>query len=160
MNSDNVQEIPKAKILFLEPNPSAFAFMCLYFADKRLMSGESQEKDVVKGEYEMKVVYGDQEGLDHLYDYQPDIVVMNESLFSMEDTKELAGLMMKSSHKPKALILHGFLPKTEYELIELKKMGIQFCNQSVVDDKGFTMLNKKLADFVAAECLKHGLVKK
>lgn len=162
---EEIKGTPKAKILFLEPNPAAFAFMCLYFADQSLADEKDKEHGVVKGEYELKVVYtthGDlaKEGLNVLYDYQPDIVVMNESLFSIGDTKQLAGLMMKSSHKPKTLILHGFLPKSDYDLMELKNMGIQFCNQTAIDDKGFRMLNKILANFVAKECIRNGLIKK
>ena len=162
---EEIEEIPKAKILFLEPNPAAFAFMCLYFVDQALMKSKDKEQDVAQGEYEMKVVYsrgGDlaKEGLNVLYGYQPDVVVMNECLFSIDDTKELAGLMMNSSHKPKTLILHGFLPKSDYELMELRKMNVQFCNQTAIDDKGFRMLNKILANFVAKECIKNGLIKK
>lgn len=144
------KETPKAKLLFLEPNPVVFGFTCGFFASKNL----------VDGEYETKVVYGDREGLDVLYDYQPDMVIMYDSLYNMKDTKELAGLMMKSSHKPKSVILHGLFPKTEYELIELKKMGVQYCNQNALDDEGFRISNKKLADFVAKECVKQRLVKK
>ena len=154
-----ITQTPKAKVLFLEPNPMAFALMCVYFAGQAL-TPEDKEQGVIEGNYEIKVVYGDKEGLNLLYDYQPDIVVMNESLFSIEDTKELAGLMMRSSHKPKSLILHGFLPKSDFELIELKKMNVEFCNQTAIDDKGFKLLNKALANFVAKECIKHGLVKK
>jgi len=165
-----ITQTPKAKILFLEPNPTAFAFMCLYFADMSLMDEsdlklDDKEPRVIKGEYEMKAVYvseGDiaKEGMNVLYDYQPNVVVMNECLFSLNDTIQFAGLMTNSSHKPKALILHGFLPKTEWELMELRKMGIEFCNQTAIDDKGFRILNKALANFVAKECIKNGLIKK
>ena len=74
--------------------------------------------------------------------------------------EELAGLMMSSSHKPKAVILHGLIPKTEFELKDLEKTGIKFCNQNTMDDEGFRLSNKKLVDFVADECRKYGLVKK
>ncbi len=140
---------PKARLLFIEPNPMVYGFTCGFFAGTGL----------IEGEYETKVVYGDREGLNLLYDYQPDIIIMYDALYSMEDTKELAGLMMKSSHKPKALILHGLIPKTEFEIRELDNMGIKFCNQNSMDDEGFRVSNKKLADFVAKECLMHGLVK-
>lgn len=142
-------EIPKAKLLFIEPNPVVYGFTCGCFA----------AKDVIEGDYETKVVYGDSDGLNHLYDYQPDVVIMYDSVYNMEDTKELAGLMMASSHKPKAVILHGLIPKMEYELKELEKMGILYCNQNTMDDEGFRLCNKKLADFVAKQCMKHGLVK-
>ncbi len=149
------KKIPKAKLLFLEPNPLVYGFTCGFFAGK----------DLIQGEYEMKVVYADQggfdkEGLNVLYEHVPDIVIMYDSLYNMEDTKELAGLMMNSSHKPKSLILHGLIPKTSFEIRELEKMGIQFCNQNSMDDEGFRVSNKKLADFVTKECIKQGLVKK
>ena len=59
-----------------------------------------------------------------------------------------------------AEILHSLIPKDGFSLVELKKMGIQFCNQNTMDDEGFRVSNKKLADFVGKECIKHGLVKK
>ena len=144
------KEVPKAKLLFLEPNPMVYGFTCGFFAGK----------DLVEGEYETKVEYGDKEGLNVLYDYCPDIVIMYDSLYNMEDTKQLAGLMMNSSHKPKAVILHGLFPKMEIELKELKKMGVQYCNQNAMDDSGLRLSNQKLADFVAKECVRYGLVKK
>jgi len=144
------KKTPKAKLLFLEPSPLVYGFTCGFFAGKNL----------VEGEYETKVVYGDKEGLNLLYDYHPDMIIMYDSLYNMEDTKQLAGLMMGSSHKPKTVILHGLFPKTEFELMELKKMGIQYCNQNALDDEGFRVSNKKLADFVAKECVRHGLVQK
>ena len=149
------KRVPKARLLFLEPNPVVYGFTCGFFA----------ANDLVKGEYETKVVYGDEggfdkEGLSVLYDYQPDIVIMYDSLYNMEDTKQLAGLMMESSHKPKAVILHGLFPKMELELKKLEKMGIKYCNQNAMDDEGLRVSNKKLADFVAKECVKHGLVRK
>jgi two-component system response regulator (stage 0 sporulation protein F) len=145
-----ITQIPKARLLFIEPNPIVYGFTCAFFSESGLL----------KGEYETKVVYGDREGLNHLYDYQPDIVIMFDSLYSMEDTKQLAELMMKSSHKPKTLILHGVFPKSEFELRELEKEGIKFCNQNAMDDEGFRISNKKLADCVARECIQRGLVKK
>ena len=144
-----LKQVPKAKILFIEPNPIVFGFMCGFFASK----------GIVEGEYETKVIYGDAEGLDPLYKYQPDIVIMYDSVYNMKDTVQLAGLMMKSSHKPKMVILHGLFPKTEFELRELEKEGIKFCNQNAMDDEGLRISNQKLVDFVARECVKFGLVK-
>jgi CheY-like chemotaxis protein len=121
-----LKQIPKAKILFIEPNPIVFGFTCGYFASE----------GIIEGEYETKVIYGDAEGLNPLYDYQPDVVIMYDSVYNMKDTMQLAGLMMKSSHKPKILILHGLFPKTESELKELEREGIKFCNQNAMDDEG------------------------
>ena len=144
------KKVPKAKLLFLEPNPMVYGFTCGFFAGK----------DLVEGDYETKVVYGDREGLNVLYKYEPDIVIMYDSLYNMEDTKELAGLMMTSSHKPKAVILHGLIPKMELEIRDLEKMGVRYCNQNAMDDEGFRVSNKKLADFVAKECVRYGLIRK
>ncbi|MBU1809273.1 MAG: response regulator [Candidatus Omnitrophica bacterium] len=143
------KKTPKARLLFIEPSPIVYGFTCGFFA----ASG------IVEGEYETKVVYGDEDGLNHLYDYQPDIVIMYDSLFSMDDTKELAGLMMKSSHKPKAIILHGLFPKTDSELKELEKEGIRYCNQNAMDDERLRISNQKLVDSVAKECVRQGLIK-
>jgi len=145
-----LKQTPKAKILFIEPSPMVFGFTCGFFASE----------GIIEGEYETKVIYGDMEGLNPLYDYQPDIVIMYDSVYNMKDTVQLAGLMMKSSHKPKMLILHGLFPKTEFELKELEREGIKFCNQNTMDDEGLRVSNQKLADFVAKECVKLGLVKK
>ena len=147
---EELKKTPKAKLLFVELNPIVFGFTCGFFAAKGL----------IEGEYETKVIYGDIEGLNPLYDYQPDVVIMYDSLFNMKDTIQLAGLMMKSSHKPKMVILHGLFPKTELELKELESEGIKFCNQNAMDDDGLRLSNQKLADFVAKECIKNGLVKK
>jgi len=144
------KKTPKAKLLFIEPNPMVYGFTCGFFAGA----------DLVDGEYETKVIYGGGQGLNPLYDYQPDIVIMYDSLYNMEDTKQLAYMMMNSSHKPKALILHGLIPKTAYEIHELEQAGIKFCNQNSMDDEGFRVSNKKLSDFVAKECVKQGLIKK
>lgn len=142
-------QTPKAKLLFIEPSPMVYGFTCGFFASSGL----------VNGEYESRVVYDGQEGLNNLYSYQPDIIIMFDSLYNMEDTKELAGLMMKSSHRPKTVILHGLIPKTKFEQQELERAGIKFCNQNSMDDEGFRISNKKLVDFVAKECISHGLVK-
>jgi len=143
-------QTPKARLLFIEPNPMVFGFTCGFFASQ----------GIIEGEYETKVIYGDSEGLNPLYDYQPDVVIMYDSVYNMKDTLQLAGLMMKSSHRPKMLILHGLFPKTEFELKEIEREGIKFCNQNAMDDEGLRISNKKLVDFVAKECIKIGLVKK
>lgn len=145
-----IKKIPKARLLFIEPNPIVFGFTCGFFA----------AEGFIESEYETKVIYGDIEGLKPLYDYEPDVVIMYDSIYNMKDTVQLAGLMMQSSHKPKMLILHGLFPKTELELKELAKEGIMFCNQNAMDDEGLRISNKKLADFVAKECVRHGLVRK
>lgn len=141
--------VPKARLLFIEPDVMTFDTLCMHFAANN-----------VKGEYEIKVIFSDREGLHPLYDYQPDIVIMYEGLYSPGDTEQLAGLMMSSSHKPRSLILHGLVPKMDYDVVVLKKEGIQFCNQNVMKYEQVIESNDILAEFIASECRKHGLVKK
>ncbi|HNX90374.1 MAG TPA: response regulator, partial [Candidatus Omnitrophota bacterium] len=142
-------KIPKAKLLFFEPNPMVYGFTCGCFAGKGLVTGE----------YEIRVEYMNTAGLDPLYDFWPDIVIIYDNLFSFNDTKEFAGLIMQSSHKPKAVILHGMFPKMDYELAWLEKEGIKYCNQNTMNDESFRLGNKKLADFVAKTCIGYDLVK-
>jgi len=141
--------IPKANVLFIEPNPVVYGFTCALF----------NVKELLKGEYQLRVAYSAEDGMKELYSYQPDIVVMYDSMYHMNDVKKFAGILMNQSHKPKTVILHGLVPKTDYELIELEKMGIQFCNQNPMDDEFLRISNKKLVDFVDRECLKRKLVK-
>ena len=142
--------IPKARLLFIEPDVMTFGFMCSYFTSNEFM----------KGEYEVKVIYSDREGLNPLYDYQPDIIIMYEGLYSRGDTEQLAGLMMNSSHKPKSLILHGLIPKMDFDIMKLEQKGIQFCNQNTMSDEMRRKSNEILMEFIGRECRKHGLIKK
>ncbi len=144
-----IKGIPKAKLLFIEPNPLVYGFTCALF----------NVKEIVKGEYETKVAYGAEEGMKHLYVFQPDIVIMYDSTYHMDDVKELAEIIMNQSHKPKVVILHGLVPKMDFEIRQLEKLGIKFCNQSALDNETFRVSNKKLVDFVAHECIRQGLVK-
>lgn len=141
--------VPKARLLFIEPDIMTFDMLCMHFA-----------ANSVKGEYEIKAIFTDKEGLHPLYDFQPDIVIMYEGLYSPGDTENLAGLMMRSSHKPKILILHGLIPKMDFDVAKLKQEGIQFCNQNTMNYDMIMKSNDILSEFIADECRKYGLVKK
>lgn len=142
--------VPKARLLFVEPDLITFGMLCTQFTSSELM----------KGDYEIKVICTDREGMNPLYDYQPDIVIMYEGLYSHGDTEQLAGLFMHSSHKPYTLILHGLIPKMAYDVFKLKQEGIQFCNQNTMSYEMTMKANDILSEFIAEECRKHGLVKK
>lgn len=145
-----IAQTPEAKILFIEPNPMVFAFTCALFS----------VKEMIRGNYQIQVVYGAEEGFKTLYTYQPDIVIMYDSIYHMEDVKRFAGIIMNQTHKPKTVILHGLIPKMDSEIRELEKMGIKFCNQGFINDEELRVSNHKLVDFVARECIKQGLVTK
>lgn len=144
-----VTSMPKARILFVEPNEMIFAFTCAFFCNK----------DTVKGHYEIKVAYGAIEGMDLLYKHSPDIVIMYESLFSLEDTKSFARYMLAStSHRPRMLILHGLTPKSSIELHELDQIGIKYCYQNYITEENFKRVNSTLVDFVGKLCVADGLI--
>ncbi len=143
------QVTPKAKLLFVEPNPMVYGFTCALF----------NVKDFVKGEYEIKVVYHAKEASEALFGYQPDIIIMYDSMMNSNDVKEYCKMLMNSTHRPKTLILHGLIPKSEIEVFELEKSGIKFCNQNSIDDEALRLTNMKLVNFVGRECVRQGLVK-
>ena len=147
---EETKKAPQAKLLFLEPNPVVFGFTCGYFA----------ETGLIIGDYTIMVEYAANTSLEPLYNFEPDVVIMYDNLFGMVDTEAFAELMMHSSHKPKTVILHGIFPKTELEVRALERKGLRYCNQNTMNDHVFRASNKKLADFVAKECIKRGLVKK
>jgi len=138
--------IPKAKILFVEPNIMAYALTCALF----------KSKEFCKGEYEIKEIENYAEILDTLYDYQPDIVVIYDTFLEIENW---SSVISRSSHKPKLIIMHGIVPRTDLEIIQLEKQGIIYCNQYVMTDEEFRKANMKLIDLVGQECLKNNLVK-
>jgi two-component system, response regulator, stage 0 sporulation protein F len=147
---EETKGIPKAKILFIQPSPMTYGFTCGYFAGHDNLAG---------GDYDVRVSYDVKEALNLIYSYQPDIVVMYDCFFNPDDAKEFGGLMMKSSHKPKSVILHGLIPRTQFQVMELEQNGIQFCNQNTMNDENLRATNKKLVDYVNQECIKHKLLK-
>lgn len=144
-----MSDVPRAKLLFVEPNPMVFGFMCGIFS----------VKEMIQGDYQVKVVYSAEEAMRVIYEYSPDLVIMYDNILHFEDVKRLAEVMMGTTHKPRSVILHGIFPKMDSEMRELNKLGIQYCNQSYLDDQGMRLINQRLADVVADTCLKHNLIK-
>ena len=138
---------PKAKLLFIEPDAIVSSHTCGLF----------HSKEFCKGDYEIKEINDYGKMLKALYEYEPDIVIIYDGYIG---TEELAKLLTKSSHKPKAVILHGLLPKHEIEVVRLSKQGITYCNQYMMTFDEVKKINQKLIDAVKQECLKRDLVKK
>ena len=150
-----LEKTPKAKVLFIEPNASIYGFTCGLF----------ESKEFNPGEYEVKVVYSVKDAIglfkdNSIYTFSPDIVVIYDFNIEMDVIENFADYMMSTSFKPKRVILHGIFPRGDYEIAQLKKRGITYCNQNVMTDEEFRKMNKRLIDFVAEECIKHKLVKK
>ena len=149
-----IEKIPKAKILFIEPNINVYGFT----------SGLFDSKDFNPGDYEIKVVYSLKEAFDlfgpkSLYGFSPDIVIMYDFNTELTEIDKLADYIMSLSFKPKEVIMHGIFPRSDYEIMQLEKKGITYCNQNIMTDEELRNMNKKLIDFVGKECVRLGLVK-
>lgn len=57
-------------------------------------------------------------------------------------------------------ILHGLIPRVGFDIVKLRQEGILFCNQNIMKYDMIVKSNDMLAEFVADECTKYGLVKK
>lgn len=147
--------IPAAKCLFIEPNVKIYGYTCGLFGSK----------DFNKGDYEIKVVFSLEEAMEldgpnSVYTFHPDIVVMYDFDMKFEDLMNFADYMAHISFKPKKIIIHGVLPRSDFEILQLKKKNIAYCSQAIFNDEDLIKMNKKLIDFVGKECLKYGLCKK
>jgi len=138
---------PKAKILFVEPDAIVSAYMCALFYSKEFCEADYEKKEIRD--------YG--KILDTLYEYEPDVVVIYDGYI---EVKHLGELIAGSSHKPKIVILHGLLPKSLGDIMDLKKQGIIYCNQYSWTTTELKKVNRKLIEIVGQECLKKNLVKK
>jgi len=149
-----IEKIPKAKILFIEPNINVYGFTCGLF--------DSHEFN--PGEYEIKVIYSLKEAFElfgpkSIYTFSPDVVIMYDFNIELTDIDKLADYIMNLSFKPKEVIMHGVFPRTDFEIAQLERKGITYCNQNIMTDEELRTMNKKLIDFVGKECVRLGLVK-
>lgn len=149
------RKVPKARVLFIEPNINVYGYTCGLF----------NSKEFNPGEYETKVAYSFDEAVDlfhpsSLYEFSPDIVIIYDANAEFEELTKLPDYIMGISHKPRKVIVHGIFPRTDYEIAQLKKKGILYCDQNVCTDEDFRKINKKLIDFIADECINLGLIKK
>lgn len=149
-----IKEIPKAKILFIEPNINIYGYTCGMFNSEEFNSGE----------YETKVAYSLKEAMDlfqpnSIYAFSPDIVIIYDINQEFEELDKIADYIMHISFRPKEIIVHGIFPRNEHEIAILERKGITYCDQNVFTDEDFRKMNRKLIDFVAKECTKLRLVK-
>jgi len=151
---ETLKKVPKAKILFIEPNVNVYGFTCGLFDSKQFNPGE----------YEVKVVYSIKEAFElfgdkSIYGFSPDIVIIYDFNIELTDIDKLADYIMSLSFKPKEVIMHGIFPRTDFEITQLERKGITYCNQNIMNDEELRSMNKKLIDFVGKECIRLGLIK-
>lgn len=150
-----IKKIPKAKILFVEPNINVYSYTCGMFSSKEFN----------KGEFEVEVAYSTQEvmamfGDNSVYGFSPDIIVMYDINKEFDELDKFADYLLHISFRPKEIIVHGIFPRNETEIARLERKGVVYCDQNVLTDEHFRQMNQKLIDTVAKECVKLGLIKK
>ena len=143
--------LPKAKLLFVEPNFHIYAYLASIFDSKEMSNG---------AEFTVKVT-DDISGLvDVLADYKPDIVLIGDYFMKDEEMLNLVDLIQKDIKiKPVSVIVHGLFERKDTFEAYLKKQGVKHCVQNVMDNEQLIRMNRKLLDFVSHECATRNLVK-
>lgn len=143
---------PKAKLLFVETDIRAFAYLASIFdpSAKELQNG---------ADYKIKVVTDIGELLDACTNYQPDVVLIGDYFMDDERLINLVKLVSENIKiKPKAVIVHGLFERDDMFEFKLKRMGVKRCIQNVMNQDELLEMNRKLANSVAEECIKRGLI--
>lgn len=155
VKKEKIKEIPKAKILFLEPDINVYSYTCGLFSSK----------DFNPGDYEIRVAYSLKEimemfGEKSVYGFSPDIVIIYDIHRDITELDKIADYLLNISSKPKKIIVHGIFPRNELEIARLKQKGVIYCDQNILTDDHLRKMNQKLIDCVSTECVELGLVKK
>lgn len=142
---------PKAKLLFVETDIRAFAYLASIF--------DPSAKDLQNGaDYKIKVITDIGELLNALATYQPDIVLIGDYFMDDERLLNLVTLVTENIKiKPKAVMVHGLFERDGKFEFQLKQMGVRRCIQNVMNQDELLEMNRKLANSVAEECIKRGL---
>jgi DNA-binding NtrC family response regulator len=144
--------LPKAKLLFIEPNIHIYSYLCSIFDMKEMLNG---------AEYTVKIMDEITGILTVLMEYQPDIVLIGDYFMRDEELMELIDLILKDIKiKPSSIIVHGLFERHDALEAKLKKKGIVHCIQNVMDHEQLMEMNKRLLETVEQECMKHELIKK
>lgn len=141
---------PRAKLLFIEPDVRHYAYLCSLFDVKEMLDGAN---------YQVKVLYRLETLLNELALFQPDVVIIGDYFLEERQLEAITSLIQSDIKiKPKIVLIHGLFERDELFKARLKKMGIGYCAQSVMDNEEILKMNKKLVDFVGQECVEGGLV--
>jgi CheY-like chemotaxis protein len=148
-----VDEKPKAKLLFVEIDLRAFAYLASIFDEtaKELQNG---------ADYKVKIETNIGDLIGTCVDFQPDIVLIGDYCFTEDQLLSLVTLVKDNIKiKPKSVIVHGLFERDQIFEFKLKKMGVKRCIQSVMNQDELLEMNRVLANAVAEECLKQRLVR-
>ena len=144
--------MPKAKLLFIEPNIHLYSYLCGVFDMKEMLNG---------AEFTIKVMDDLAGILTVLMEYQPDIVLIGDYFMRDEELMELVDLILKDIKiKPSSIIVHGLFERYDSLEAQLKKKGVTHCIQNIMDHEQMLEMNKALLDVVFYECMRHELVQK
>lgn len=143
---------PKAKLLLIEPDLRAFAYLASIF--------DPSARDLQNGaDYKIKIIVELGEVLDVCATYQPDVVLIGDYFMDEDRLLSLAELITSNIKiKPKAVIVHGLFERDDIFEFKLKRLGVKRCIQNVMNQDELLEMNRKLANSVAEECVKRGLV--
>ncbi len=143
---------PKAKLLFVETDLRAFAYLASIF--------DPVAKDLQNGaNYDIKVVVNIADVLNACMNYQPDVVLIGDYFMDSDQILSLVKLVKDNIKiKPKAVIVHGLFERDDIFEFKLKQMGVRRCVQNVMNQDELLEMNRKLANSVAEECIKQGLI--
>lgn len=147
-----LQGKPKAKLLFVETDLRAFAYLASIFdpSAKELQNG---------ADYKIKVVTEIGDLLLDCANFQPDVVLIGDYFMDSERLIALVKLVTENIKiKPKAVIVHGLFEREDTFEYTLKRMGVRRCVQNVMNQDNLLEMNRKLANSVAEECIKQGLL--
>ncbi len=145
-------EKPQARLTFVAMDIRAFSYLASIF--------DPIAKDLLNGaNYTIKVVTELGELLDNCNSFQPDIVLIGDYYSDARQLVALVELVQGLKIKPKAVIVHGLFERDYACESELRKLGVVRCIQNVMNQDELLEMNRKLANSVAEECIKRGLVR-
>lgn len=144
---------PRAKLLLVEPDLRAFAYLASIF--------DPSAKDLQNGaDYQIKVIIDVRELLEVCMKFQPDLVLIGDYFMDEQRLLNLIKLLTEDiKMKPKGIIVHGLFERDSMFEFELKRLGVKRCIQNVMNQDELLEMNRKLANSVAEECIKRGLVR-
>ena len=138
--------MPRAKLLLIEPSEYLFNIKKVFFESPERCGG---------GQYRVEAAYSGTEALEKLHVFRPDLVLVD--LIAAGSLGDLASSILRSSDRPKELIVHGSgtIAQRQQEKVEaLTRKGAQVVLDETFTQAGLQRLNALVRDVA----LQHGLI--
>ena len=135
---------PKARLLLVEPSDYLFNIKKVFF--------ESMER--CGGYYQVDAAYSSVEVLEKLHSFKPDLVLVD--LVAAGSLGDLAAQILRSSDRPKELIIHGSgtMAQRQQERVEvLSSKGVQLVLNETFTQAGLRRLNNVVRDVAVQQGL-------